>query len=216
MAARALIEHRPWLVGALSAAIAYYSLRSGSHNEWAILVLKGCAVGCLAAYAWRRGRGFNASLLTAVMVCAAIADMVVEKDLISGGGVFLISNSLAIILYLRNRRNVLAGSQKLAAAMMVLFIPIIAWLLTQNIGVTLYSIILGAMAGAAWTSVFSRYRVGIGAVLFVISDLLIFWNFGSDAGEAAAGLFVWPCYFVGQLLIATAIVQQSRKALAAK
>jgi uncharacterized membrane protein YhhN len=35
------------------------------------------------------------------------------------------------------------------------------------------------MAAAAWSSRFPRYRVGAGAVLFVISDWLIFSRMGS-------------------------------------
>jgi len=62
------------------------------------------------------------------------------------------------------------------------------------------------MAGAAWTSRFSRYRVGIGAVLFALSDLLIFGRLGPLAASPLPHLLVWPLYFAGQALIAWGVV----------
>jgi hypothetical protein len=47
-------------------------------------------------------------------------------------------------------------------------------------------------------------------VLFVISDLLIFSRMGPLAGSAIPDLLVWPTYFGGQALIATAGVKALR------
>jgi uncharacterized membrane protein YhhN len=66
------------------------------------------------------------------------------------------------------------------------------------------------MAAAAWTSSFPRYRVGLGAVLFVASDLLIFARMGPLAASALPGLLVWPLYYFGQVLIATGVVGELR------
>jgi len=63
------------------------------------------------------------------------------------------------------------------------------------------------MAALAWTSRFPRYRVGLGAVLFVVSDLLIFSRFGPLAGSGVPDLMVWPTYFAAQALIAWGVVQ---------
>jgi len=57
------------------------------------------------------------------------------------------------------------------------------------------------MAAAAWTSRFPRFVVGLGAVLFVVSDLLIFARLGPLAGATWVGFGVWTLYFGGQLLI---------------
>ena len=67
------------------------------------------------------------------------------------------------------------------------------------------------MAGAAWTSSFSRYRVGIGAVLFVISDLLIFARMGVLAQSPLPDLLIWPLYYFGQFLIATGVVGELQR-----
>ena len=54
---------------------------------------------------------------------------------------------------------------------------------------------------------FRFHRVGIGAVLFVISDLLIFSRFGAMKESAVPGLLIWPTYFAAQALIAWGVVR---------
>ena len=63
------------------------------------------------------------------------------------------------------------------------------------------------MAATAWISRFPRYWTGLGAVLFVISDLLIFARMGPLAGSAVPGLLIWPIYFTGQAMIAMGVVR---------
>jgi uncharacterized membrane protein YhhN len=74
-----------------------------------------------------------------------------------------------------------------------------------------YALGLGAMAAAAWTSSFPRYRVGIGAVLFVASDLLIFARLGPMADSPIPDLLIWPLYYFGQFLICTGVIGELRK-----
>jgi uncharacterized membrane protein YhhN len=57
-------------------------------------------------------------------------------------------------------------------------------------GVALYSLGLSLMAATAWTSRFHRFRVGIGAVMFVVSDLLIFARAGRCRTASRSG---WRC-----------------------
>jgi uncharacterized membrane protein YhhN len=70
-----------------------------------------------------------------------------------------------------------------------------------------YSAFLGVMAALAWTSRFPRYCVGMGAVLFVVSDLLIFSRFGPLHGSFIPSLLIWPTYFAAQALIAWGVSQ---------
>ena len=67
------------------------------------------------------------------------------------------------------------------------------------------------MAAGAWASVFPRYRVGSGAVLFVVADLLLFAEMGPLAGSPVPQFLVWPIYYLGQLLIAVGVAQALRK-----
>ena len=62
------------------------------------------------------------------------------------------------------------------------------------------------MAAAAWSSAFPRYRVGLGAVLFVVSDLLIFARMGPLSASPLPDMLIWPLYYLGQFLICTGAV----------
>ncbi|MBO9547466.1 lysoplasmalogenase family protein, partial [Caulobacter sp.] len=79
-------------------------------------------------------------------------------------------------------------------------------------GVAVYSLGLSLMAATAWISRFPRFRVGIGALMFVVSDLIIFGRNGPWPDNFATGLAVWGLYYFGQLLICVGVV----KALEAK
>ena len=127
---------------------------------------------------------------------------------------FLIGHLIAIHLYWRHRRAALAPSQKLLGLVLLVTVPLIAWALPADRasapGIALYSTGLGAMAAAAWTSSFPRYRVGLGAVLFVLSDLLIFAHVGPLAHSVLPGLLIWPLYYFGQFLICTGVIGELR------
>ena len=212
MPKRALIEHRPWLLASIAAAVAFYFLRDSEVLAGVqTMLLKGAGVALLAAYAWRRGKGTDALLLTTYLAFGAIGDMLIELSVLYGGIAFFAGHIAAIALFLRNRREDPSGSQKAFAAVLLVSTPVICWLLSGSFQIGLYGIGLGAMAATAWLSRFSRYRVGIGAVLFVISDFLIFSEMGPlDLGRIPA-LLIWPLYYLGQLMIATGVVQRLRK-----
>ena len=118
-------------------------------------------------------------------------------------------------VYLRNRRPDLTRSQKGAVEAKLLLTPLIARALPadprQAPNVALYALALGAMAAGAWASVFPRYRVGAGAVLFLLSDLLLFAEMGPLQGHIVPRVLVWPLYYLGQLLIAVGVAQTLRK-----
>jgi uncharacterized membrane protein YhhN len=212
MPRRALVEKRPYLLASIAAAVAFYLLDGGALGELYVALIKGAAVGMLAVYAWHRSPSRDVHLIAAVMAVAALADMVIEFYEIEGGALFFVSHLLALTLYLQphNRRKVLTASQKAAAVALLLLTPLAAFLLRRDTSVALYALSLGAMAAAAWTSRFSRYHLGIGALLFVASDLLIFARMGG-ALTGVAGWLVWPTYYVGQFLICTGVVQTLRR-----
>lgn len=61
------------------------------------------------------------------------------------------------------------------------------------------------MLAAALASRFPLGRVGLGAALFALSDLLIFARMGPLAASPIPGLLIWPLYFFGQFLICIGI-----------
>ncbi|QUL38677.1 lysoplasmalogenase family protein [Erythrobacter sp. JK5] len=210
MPKRALVEHRPWILASLAAATVYYLVWDDPIGELYLTFLKGAGVGLLAVYAMRRTSGFDGAILVIALALAAAADMVLIHDFRLGGALFLASHIAAIVLYLRNLRPTTTFSQKLLAAGLLVGAPAIAYLLSLRADIALYAVGLGAMAATAWMSRFSRYRVGLGAVLFVISDWLIFSREGPIDLAPLPNLLIWPLYYIGQLLIATGIVQTLR------
>lgn len=211
MAKQALIEHRPWLLASVAAAVAYYFLRDNPLGEVWLIALKGAAVGLLATYAWRRaGQGLDGAIFVLALALSAAGDMVLELDFNAGGALFLASHLVAVAFYLRQRRIRTTPSQKLLAAALLISNPLVSYLLSLKPEIALYAAGLGAMAATAWLSRFPRYRVGTGAVLFIVSDWLIFSRMGPVSLEPVPSLLIWPLYYAGQLMIATGVVQTLR------
>lgn len=217
MPKRALIEHRPWLLASIAAAIGFFLLSDAAIGGIWLIALKGASVGLLALYAVNRHSSSDARILTLVMALSAVGDMAMELDEMMGGLAFFFSHIAAMALYLRHRRANMTVSQKLFAAALLLLTPVISWLLVAGMEgamqVAFYALALGGMAGLAWTSSFPRYRVGIGAVLFVISDLLIFARLGARLPQDITSWLIWPTYYLGQFLIATGVIQTLRHEL---
>jgi uncharacterized membrane protein YhhN len=212
MAKRALIEQRPWLLASIAAAIAYYFLRDNPVGEgvWGI-ALKGAGVALLAVYVLlrvpqgkHRGDGF---LLVGALALAAAGDMAIELDFTAGGACFAAAHVVAVVLYLRNRHKRPSPTQKLMGAGLLIGTPLVSYLLSDQFPIAIYAAFLGAMASAAWMSHYPRYRVGTGAVLFVLSDWLIFARLGPIDLEPANTILIWPLYYAAQIMIATGIIQ---------
>ncbi|MXP14130.1 lysoplasmalogenase [Altererythrobacter confluentis] len=217
MVKRTLVQNRPWLLASIAAAVAYFVLSDARIPGIGIIALKGAGVACLSVYAWLRHSSADARLLAVVMALSALGDIGMEFYTAIGGGIFLVSHLFAMALYLRNRRQNMVASQKLFAVALAFLTPFVAWQLVSSTAdaaaVTVYALALGAMAGLAWTSSFPRYRVGLGAVLFVISDLLIFAQMDILAQSPIPAWLIWPTYYAGQFLIATGVIQTLRNEL---
>jgi hypothetical protein len=212
MAKQALIEQRPWLLASITAALAYYFLRDNPVGEgtWGLLA-KGASVGLLVVYVLLRvPQGKHRAdwfLLAGALAIAAAGDVGIELDLGVGAALFAAAHVVAVVLYLRNRHQRPSPTQKLSGAALLIGTPLVSFLLSGQALVAVYAAFLGTMASAAWMSHYPRYRVGTGAVLFVVSDWLIFAQMGPHDFAPLPDLFIWPLYYAGQLMIATGIVQ---------
>lgn len=215
MSKRTLSEHRPWLLASLAASIAFFAISKNwilaePLPELYLAVLKGAGVGFLAVYAWVRHPEADAKVIALVLALGALGDAVLELFFEVGAGVFLAGHVAATIFYLRHPRAAYAARQIAVAVALSVATPLVSWLLTGDLLVTLYSCGLGAMAASAWASRFPRYRVGLGAMLFVVSDWLIFARMGITETAPVADWLVWPIYYSGQFLIATGVIQTLR------
>ncbi|RVQ69087.1 lysoplasmalogenase [Croceicoccus ponticola] len=218
MVRRALIERRPWLFASLLVALAWWAFSDSDMVPGLYkMVWKAVPLALLAIYAFQRHLGTDGTILSGIMATAAMADAMSELHYLAAGTIMALSLFLAVWLYARNRRAMLATSQKLLAILLVITVPIIAWYLLPGVDgrqlVTGYGLLIGIMAAMAWTSRFSRYRVGAGAMLFVVSELVLFSISGPLMRDSSLdSTVVWPLYYAGQLLIATGVVSGLRRA----
>jgi len=199
------------LVLSVIAGVSYVASWELSLAPAASTVWKGAGVTLLAVYAGLRARDLDGWLICVVMALGALGDVLLETSgLTTGALAFLVGHVAAIALYLRNRRARLTPSQILLALVLPPATVAIAYALPSDRamapGIALYSAGLSLMAACAWISRFPRLKTGLGAVMFVVSDLLIFARAGPLAGEAWVGYGVWGLYFAGQFLICVGVV----------
>lgn len=176
-----------------------------------LLAWKGAGVGLLAVYAAMEARTLDGWWLAAVMALGALGDVLLDVGLVPGAVAFLFGHMFAIGLYLHNRRPHPSLTQWLLAIVLVPTTVLIAYLLPDDRAgaplVAVYALGLALMAATAWLSRFPRFRTGIGAQMFLISDLLIFARQGPLHGQAWLGFAVWGLYYLGQLLIVLGVTQ---------
>lgn len=180
---------------------------TGDANPTVMLAWKGAGVWLLAIYAALNARSNDGWLIAVVMAMGALGDVLVERNVTAGAAAFAVGHIIAAILYLRHRRVQLDETQKWLGIVTVPAVVMIGWSLTHDPMATLYSLFLGVMAASAWISRFPRYRVGIGAMLFVASDLLIFARMGTETPEPWMTFAIWLLYFVGQVLIVLGVTE---------
>lgn len=188
------------LLAALIAGISYYL------EHWLVLdgplaiAWKGSGVALLAVWAFARGRPW----IGLVLAFGALGDVLLDAmGLTLGAVAFLAGHILATGFYWRSRTT-----SWLIPAFMAVSVSLSSYLLSGDPGVALYGLGLGAMAGTALTSRFAFATVGLGALLFVLSDLLIFARLGPLAASPLPGVLIWPTYFAGQALIAWGVVSE--------
>jgi uncharacterized membrane protein YhhN len=201
----------PWLLrAAVFAGLSYVAIWGLGFGPAVMVIWKGAGVTLLALWAAMQARDQNGWLLAAVMAFGAAGDVLLEvAGLMTGAAAFAVGHLTAIWLYARNRRAVLTVSQRLLAVLIIPTTVITAYVLPADrssaLGIAVYALLLSVMAAMAWTSRFPRYRTGIGAIMFVASDVLIFARLGPVPDTVTIGVAVWLLYFVGQWLIAVGV-----------
>ena len=181
----------------------------------AVIAWKGAGVALLALWAALQAHSRDGWLIALALGCGALGDVLLETHgLELGGAAFALGHVFAIALFMRNRRRNPSFSQTLLAASLVPLSLVIVWaMLAPAPGwwhAAVYTAFVAVMAAAAWRSRFPRYRTGVGAILFLISDLIIFAGEGGAIAPELRQWLVWPLYFAGQALIAWGVVTTLR------
>jgi uncharacterized membrane protein YhhN len=195
------------LIAALVAGGTYLFGMNAELHPSMMLAWKGAGVWLLAIYAGLLARKNSGWLIAFVMGMGALGDVLLERNMTLGAGAFLIGHIAAIYLYLNNRRRILTASQRWLAIVTVPAITLIGWSLTRSGPILIYTLFLAMMAASAWSSRFPRYWTGIGAMLFVASDLLIFARMGIWADVSWISPVIWLLYFGGQVLIVLGVTR---------
>ena len=196
---------------ALLAGVAYDWLGTGPGavlvaGQPAAIALKMAGVGFLALYAALAALGENRAIAM-VLALGALGDGLIELNLIAGAVAFLAGHLVAIRFYWRERRDGSPGRLIAAPIAGIVILSDAAFALSGRIETGIYGLALGAMAGMAWNSRFPRALVGLGALLFAASDLLLFARMGIMAHSPVPAHLVWPLYFAGQVMIALGVVE---------
>ncbi len=210
------LRHEPILLLAIIAGATYLPADWLLPHTPAMIAWKGSGVALLALWAASRARGLDGWWIAGVLALGAAGDVLIEAiGLTAGALAFLAGHVLATALYLRHRRDEPWAKAAPIALGRLIVIPVLAFMfLTDRSlapGIALYATGLGAMAASAWLSDFPRNRISLGALLFAVSDLLIFARLGPLAGSWLPGLLIWPLYFGGQVLIAVGVVANLRR-----
>lgn len=202
---------------AILAGVSYMAAVLDQMHGPAIIIWKGLGVGLLALWAAMMANQRDGWLIALVLALGALGDVLLDaKGLEMGALAFAAGHFVAIYLYARNARQQRSLSQNLLALALVpgaliicvaMLYPAAGWW-----HAALYSAIVAAMAACAWISRFPRYRTGLGAIAFLISDLLIFARAGGHIAPVLASALIWPLYFGGQALIAHGVVTSLRTA----
>jgi uncharacterized membrane protein YhhN len=205
------------LIAAMAAGVAYV-VSWAFHPPLPIEVgIKGAGVGLLALYAALCARTVDGWLLVAALALYAAGDVVIDAmTSVLGAVVFFLGHITATGLYLRNRGHTLTPLQIVAALVLVPVVIAISFMLAQDpksaTDLSIYSLAIALMAATAWTSRFPRNRTGIGALMFVVSNILIFARYGSLKHAVWVNLAIWIFYFGGQTLVTLGVTRTLRDA----
>ena len=200
------------LIAAVIAGVSYFYVVGAQMTGPAVTLWKGAGVGLLALYAALQARNTDGWLIVLVMAFGALGDVLLDAaNMIPGAVAFILGHITAIALYLRNRRDSLTLSQKWLATVVLplgVLIAVLSVPFEDRPMIGIYTAFVAAMAAAAWVSRFPRYYTGIGAMMFLASDLLIFARMGPLEGVAWVAFGIWSLYFAGQLLIVLGVTQR--------
>ena len=196
------------MAASLIAGLSYFISWQMELTPMLSVIWKGAGVALLALYAAILARSLDGWLIAAVMAFGALGDVLLDAISLEVGAIaFAVGHVIAMALYLRNRRPSVTPSQRWLAVLVVPFSIYIAYALTGEAMIAIYTALVAGMAASAWISRFPRYQTGIGAMMFLASDLLIFARMGPLEAEAWATYAIWGLYFGGQVLIVRGITQ---------
>ena len=172
-----------------------------------IVTMKGLFTFLLALSVSLSGKSRARFWISIALVLSAIGDvLLVTAGPVAGGLLFAIAHTTAGYAYFSQRQNNVTSLRWIAA----LSVPAIAVAASyfvlegtkQPILMSLFPLLSGTMAALAIVSRFPLWLSGLGAAIFVQSDVLFLANLGILNGNGKLGFLTWAAYAIGYAMVA--------------
>ena len=188
-----------------------------------LVFIKGMGVFLLAVVAWnmaaRLNAGLNGRLLALALLLSSLGDVFLRLDpvgmFVHGLGSFLVAHLIYVGLFLRLRNKaVVDGRQRAMVALFIIYgLGLGGWMMphlgAHMVPVLVYAAVITVMGVTCVLAHWSNPWVFIGAVLFISSDTALAIDKFMMPLDGI-GWYIWPSYYIGQLLIMTGVIARLR------
>lgn len=213
MPKRALIERRPWLFASILAAVAWLVLQGGPTPGVYLLILNAVPLLLLAVYAALRHRGRDTRMLAGMLVLEGLGSAMLDLAPLWALDVLVFAFLIGLGMFLSHRRLMPDAGRRVGAGALTLLTPALCYFAASRAGVPsplFYGLALGGMAASAWVSTFPQGRVGLGAVLIVVAQVIGLVQMGAQDPAPVALLVDWALFYLGNLILATGVTGELR------
>ncbi len=198
-----------WFGAMARSGAAFHSLAALDYKLVVIWKLLSAGFLTLPVVITARSKGSKPLVLLAMALCVIVfADFLLAVKYVTISGlVFIIAHMIAMSAYFlarKKRQNISAavrGLSMLIASLIIIMASVIIQTTDISLALAVFPIFSALAASFALRSQFPVHLTGLGAVIFMMSDVT--FVLGSLGGNDAAhlGWIVWICYFTGLALI---------------
>ncbi len=172
-----------------------------------IVATKGLFSALLAMSVFAARKGSASQIVGAALAISAVGDiLLVTIGSAAGGLAFAVAHLLAGYAYAKNQRDHSTATLWMFATAVPLIAVVSSYLALhgsdQNILMSLFPLISASMAALAILSRFPLWLSGLGAAIFVASDVLFLADLGILRHSGEWGFLTWGSYAVGYAMVA--------------
>lgn len=177
-----------------------------------VVGIKGLFSLLLALSVFLARRSVASSIIAVALAVSAVGDMLlVTVGSVAGGIVFAAAHVVAGYAYAMNRCAKNSSPRWIAAVAVPVLAVAASYLVLRSSDqpalMALYPAISGTMAGLAILSRFPLRLSGLGAAIFVVSDVLFLADLGILNGSGKLGFLTWATYAIGYAMVARGAAQ---------